>query len=67
MYWDRLDICQAWFLFACDWHQGQDSWEYEIFGRLGQIGFQPGLNLTFDALTENGKAIYNNLVEEHTQ
>lgn len=39
--WGRFDICQAWYLFACDWHLGQWSKEYEIFGRLERIGFKP--------------------------
>ena len=21
--WNRFDLCEAWYLFACDWHEGQ--------------------------------------------
>ena len=23
--WNRFDLCEAWYLFACDWHEGQGS------------------------------------------
>lgn len=38
---DRFDVCAAYFVFACQWHKGQWSAEYRIFGRLCRIGYQP--------------------------
>ena len=65
MYWDRFDICEAYYAFATDYHGGQFSPEYAIFGRLQRMGYRPGFGgVTYDALTENGKAIYDNLVKE---
>jgi hypothetical protein len=41
-YWSRFDICEAWYVYAMDYHKGQWSIEYEIFGRLDRIHFRPG-------------------------
>lgn len=40
--WDRFDICRAWYAFASEWHNGQWSPEYAIFGRLARLGFRMG-------------------------
>jgi hypothetical protein len=37
---DRFDVCMAYYLFACDWHSGQNSPEYRIFGPVAQPGLQ---------------------------
>jgi hypothetical protein len=39
--WNRFDICEAWYLFASDWHEGQGSDGYAAFGRLDRLGFRP--------------------------
>ena len=62
MYFDRFDICEAWYLYAVDYHNGQWSKEYKIFGRLNKMQFRPAPGLTIDKLTENGRAIYDRLV-----
>jgi len=62
---DRFDICEAWFCFACDWHGGQNTPEYKIFGRLANIRFRPSPALCFDTLETNGKRIYRDLVAKH--
>lgn len=63
MYFDRFDICEAYYAFATDYHSGQRSPEYAILGRLQRMGYRPGFGgVTYTSLTENGKAIYNNLV-----
>jgi hypothetical protein len=62
---NRFDICEAWFCFACDWHGGQNTPEYAILGRLTNIGFKPAPALCFDALEINGKRIYRDLVAKH--
>lgn len=65
MYFDRFDICEAHYAFAVDYHGGQWSPEYAILGRLQRMGYRPGFGgVTYDALTENGKAIYDNLVSK---
>ena len=65
MMWDRFDICEAWYAFSVDHHRGQFSPEYAIMGRLQRMGYRAGFGgVTYDALTENGKAIYDNLVRQ---
>lgn len=61
---DRYDICEAYYLFAKYYHSGMFSKEYAYFGRLDEIRFYPRRNLTYDKLTENGKSIYDNLVQK---
>lgn len=66
MYWNRFDICEAWYVFAMLWHGGQWSPEYLIFGRLQQIGFRPSLSLSRgpESLNDNGREIYDRLVSK---
>ena len=67
MEWNRFDICEAYYLYCRDNHQGQWSKEYEVLGRLINMRFKPGINLEVDELTENGKQIYDNLVSKEEQ
>lgn len=63
MYFDRFDICEAYYVYAMLWHGGQSSEEYKIFGRLVNIGFRPSPLLSGpEKLSENGLEIYNNLI-----
>lgn len=60
-YFDRFDICEAHYLYA------RLYGEYKTITRLHNMDFSPGLSLTQHdvpelALTENGQAIYYNLV-----
>ena len=62
MYWNRFDICEAWWLFLSEYHEGLDS---DLYGRLGRLTgfFRPRRSLSgFQNLTENGLAIYERLV-----
>lgn len=63
----RFDICEAYYLFACFWHAGMGSKEYQIFTRLHRIGFEPrhGLN-SEDDLEEEGRAVCDRLVAQVT-
>jgi len=61
-YFDRFDICEAYYLFATDYHNGQFSKEYEIFGRLDDIGFKASPIISVGSLSENGRLIYDNLI-----
>ena len=60
--WNRFDICEAWFLFACDWHEGQGSDTYAIFGRLAHLRFTPSPILSTRSLTPNGRLILAELM-----
>ena len=63
MYYDSLDICEAYYIYASHYHEGQFSQLYEIFGRLNNLNFKPRLSLKDEYdLTENGQSIYDNLV-----
>jgi hypothetical protein len=65
MEFNRNDICEAYYMFASEWHGGQFSKEYRIFGRLQKIGFVPSPTLSVDSLSENGVLIYQNLVRNN--
>lgn len=67
MYWDRFDICEAYAVLEWDWHDG--GWLRERLSnqrrkeatsiQLSRMQFRPRLNLSYETLTENGKAIYD--------
>jgi hypothetical protein len=66
-YFDRFDICEAYYLFASHYHGGQWSAEYRIFGRLERMGFKPGANgLNYHGLSENARGIYIKLARKAT-
>ena len=60
--WDRFDICEAWYLFAADWHEGQGSATYAIVGRLDRLGFRPSPILSTRSLSPNGRLILADLI-----
>ena len=65
LYFDRFDVCEAYYAYAVDYHSGQWSRAYAIFGRLDNIHFKPSCSICekgYEALTENGKEIYDGLV-----
>lgn len=62
MYFDRFDVCEAYCLFASDWHRGQNSPEYRILGRLHALGFRPSPILSKRSLSENGRSILAGLI-----
>lgn len=61
MYFDRFDIAEAWYLFLTNYHHGQWSKGYRRLCKL-QESFTPGMCFDWHTLTDNGKAIYENLV-----
>ena len=63
MYFDRFDICEAYYLFFAYFHEGQSSRKYGRLSRMGRY-FRPAPSLCEDTLSENGKAIYDALVEK---
>lgn len=65
MFFDRFDIVEAHYAFACDYHSGQWS---ELYAKLSRISkyFTPSpLWRGFESLSENAQEIYNNLVAKH--
>lgn len=64
MYFDRFDVCEAWYLFAAGWHAGAGSAEYQIFTRLHRVGFKPAPALSKSSLSENGRAILAGLIRK---
>jgi hypothetical protein len=64
--WNRFDICSAWYVYAVNYHNGQTSREYKIFGRLVNMLYSPGQLLQArlaNGLSDNAKLIYRNLVD----
>lgn len=66
-YFNRFDICEAYYKYAVHYHTGQFSWQYKILGRLQKIGFKPSYSLKeHDILgSENSDEIYDNLVSNN--
>jgi hypothetical protein len=69
MYWDRFDICEAYYRFAVDFHGGINCPIYQYFGRLSRMEFRPSASVRGDMrgdcrrlLNDNGKEIYDNLL-----
>lgn len=60
MEFNRFDICEAWYLFLSETHEGQFSESYERLCKLRRI-FTPKPNLDYDRLSPNGRDIYDNL------
>jgi len=62
MYFDRFDICEAYYLYFCDYHGGQGSREYARLSRMTHY-FKPRPSLSQpEDLSENGREIYYQLV-----
>ena len=64
---DRFAICEAAYQFASDYHEGQWSTRYTIFGRLDRLGFRPSPLLTTDSLDETARMIYDDMVDRDWQ
>lgn len=64
MYFNRFDICDAYYIFAANYHGGQFSKEYRYFGRLENCRYRPAPSLSEETLSENAKEIYDNLVSK---
>jgi len=58
MWFDRFDICEAYYLAFCDCHGGKSSREYARLSRMSRY-FRPSPMLTVDRLSENGREIYD--------
>ena len=60
MYFDRLDICEAWFIYLSENHEGQFC---PLYARLSALlkWFKPSPLLNRDRLSENAKVILEQL------
>tara|TARA_R100000808_G_C2063905_1_gene94174 strand:+ start:47 stop:250 length:204 start_codon:yes stop_codon:yes gene_type:complete len=61
MYFDRFDVVEAHYWHAVDHHDGQRS---DLYAKMCKISgyYTPGAcHRGYDSLSENGKAIYDNL------
>lgn len=63
MYFDRFDILSAYYLFGSLYHSGQFSKTYRYMGRAMNAGFSPGPIFKYESLSDNGKAIFDNLID----
>lgn len=59
---DRFDICEAYYMYASEWHGGQWSDEYQIFGRLDAMGYRPSPILSKQSMSENARDILASLI-----
>ena len=63
-YFNRFDICEAWWHFANLYHGGGGTPEYAIFGRLSRLRFRLSPCHTGpESLEANGREIFDALVE----
>jgi hypothetical protein len=62
MYFDRFDICEAYFLALSHCHGGQWSREYARLCKLMSY-FKPSPMLSVDSLSDNAREIYDNVCE----
>ena len=58
MYFDRFDICEAYYLALSHCHGGQWSREYARLSRMGQY-FKPSPMLSVESLSDNARVIYD--------
>jgi len=58
MYFDRFDICDAYYLALSHCHGGQWSREYARLARMADY-FRPSPLLSVENLNENARAIYD--------
>lgn len=63
MCFDRFDICEAYYVYAVEYHTGQWSIEYALHSVFVRLRFKPHWNLSSESLTENGKEILQSLID----
>jgi len=66
-HFNRFDICEAYYCYAVQYHNGQWSEEYAMLGRLINLKFKPSPILEIeleDSLSENGMKIYCNILRK---
>lgn len=63
MSFDRFDIAEAYYLFFSHYHEGQASGKYRRLSKMARY-FRPSPLLSVETLTENGRQIYEELVQK---
>jgi hypothetical protein len=58
MYFDRFDICEAWYLALSHCHGGQWSREYARLCAMRRY-FRPSPMLSVETLSDNAREIYD--------
>ena len=61
MYFDRYDICEAYYCFLSEYQEGQWSEKYKKLCKM-LLYFTPALLLTSATLSDNAREIYDSLV-----
>ena len=61
MYFDRFDVCSAWYLFLEQYHEGQGSDRYARLCKLMET-FYPSPLLCYETLNDNAREIFHSLV-----
>ena len=70
-YFDRFDICEAYYLFAMGYHQGGDTTD-RIFNRLHRMRFKPNPfigcsdHVRCGLESNNSAEIYNQIIVSHS-
>lgn len=62
MYFDRFDICEAYFLALSHCHGGKWSREYARLCKLMSY-FKPSPMLSVDSLSDNAREIYDSVCD----
>lgn len=65
-YFNKLDVCSAWYLWLSENHGGQWSEEYIRLCKVSSY-FHPGLLFKYETMSENAKEIYDDLCNKHGQ
>lgn len=63
MFFDRIDIAEAYYMFFCHCHEGQASEKYRRLSRIARH-FKPRPSLSVETLSENGREIYEALIQK---
>lgn len=63
LYFNKFDIVEAYYLAYTHCHNGQWSKEYSRLCKM-QKYFKPSYGLSFNSLSENGRAIYIQLTNK---
>jgi hypothetical protein len=61
MYFDRFDICCAYYCYFAEWHGGQFSEEYRRLSNMLTY-FKPACGLSSETLSDNARIIYDEIV-----
>ena len=78
MYFDKFDICEAYYIYLYNWNSGgvTNRWyitsrrnrqNQSISAQLHRMKFKPSPLLSEETLTENGRDIYNDLINKWEQ